>query len=81
MFTKKFDLFKKCLGTGATRRNVAREIITIESSLTRRADLGCPAALANLVSAVDEPVVASRYALFMFDVDFDDTTTSSIKAL
>ncbi|KAJ7929627.1 hypothetical protein B0H13DRAFT_1964126 [Mycena leptocephala] len=59
VFTKKFDLFKKCLGTGATRRNVAREIITIESSLTRRADLGCPAALAKLVSAVDEPVVAS----------------------
>lgn len=78
MFSKKFDLFKKCLGTGATRR----EIVSIESSLTRRADLGCPAALAKLVSAVDEPVVASRYALFMFDVDFDaDTTTSSIKAL
>ncbi|KAJ7673894.1 hypothetical protein DFH06DRAFT_1279635 [Mycena polygramma] len=54
LFTKNFDLFKKCLGTGSTRR---REIV--QSSLTRRADLGCPAAIANLVKAVDEPVVAS----------------------
>ncbi|KAF7368685.1 hypothetical protein MVEN_00193000 [Mycena venus] len=55
LFSKKFDLFKKCLGTGATRR----EVVALESSLTRRADLGCPAAIANLVKAVDEPVTAS----------------------
>ncbi|KAJ6551973.1 hypothetical protein B0H19DRAFT_1159539 [Mycena capillaripes] len=55
LFTKNFDLFKKCLGTGTTRR----EFVEIQSSLTRRADLGCPAAIANLVKAVDEPVAAS----------------------
>ncbi|KAJ7266371.1 hypothetical protein B0H12DRAFT_158847 [Mycena haematopus] len=58
LFSKQFDLFKKCLGSDATRREVTERQI-LESSLTRRADLGCPAAIANLVSAVDEPVPAS----------------------
>ncbi|KAJ6546622.1 hypothetical protein B0H10DRAFT_2447526 [Mycena sp. CBHHK59/15] len=58
LFTKKFDLFKKCLGSGATRRSepfTSREAL----SILRRADLGCPAAIANLVKAVDEAVPAS----------------------
>ncbi|KAK7052598.1 hypothetical protein R3P38DRAFT_3172892 [Favolaschia claudopus] len=57
LFTKKFDLFKKCLGTKTKRDDVV--FPRIESSLTRRADLGCPAAIANLVKAIDEPVAAS----------------------
>jgi hypothetical protein len=65
LFTKKFDLFKKCFGS-TTRRSVPRRFVQqLETSLTRRADLGCPAAIANLVKAVDEPVAASRYAFFL----------------
>ncbi|KAJ7474870.1 hypothetical protein FB451DRAFT_1246877 [Mycena latifolia] len=56
LFTKNFDLFKKCLGASTPTR---RDVFLIESSLTRRADLGCPAAIANLVKAVDEPVPAA----------------------
>ncbi|KAJ7719164.1 hypothetical protein B0H14DRAFT_3010221 [Mycena olivaceomarginata] len=46
LFTKKFDLFKKCFGS-TTRPSPAAPT------------LGCPAAIANLVKAVDEPVAAS----------------------
>ncbi|KAJ7150476.1 hypothetical protein C8R43DRAFT_494845 [Mycena crocata] len=56
LFTKKFDLFKKCIGASTPKR---RDIVILQSSLTRRADLGCPAFIANLVKAVDEPVSAS----------------------
>ncbi|KAJ7708197.1 hypothetical protein B0H17DRAFT_1031883 [Mycena rosella] len=56
LFTKNFDLFKKCLGASTPAR---RDIVMLESSLTRRADLGCPAAIANLFKAVDEAVPAA----------------------
>ncbi|KAJ7763199.1 hypothetical protein DFH07DRAFT_813099 [Mycena maculata] len=55
LFNKQFMLLNQCIGTGTPSR---REISVIESGLTRR-DLGCPAALAAVISALDAPVVAS----------------------
>ncbi|KAF8206074.1 hypothetical protein K438DRAFT_1963852 [Mycena galopus ATCC 62051] len=58
LFSKQFTLLNKCVGTSTSRRSLVERVV-LESSLTRRADLGCPAAIANLVSALDEPVAAS----------------------
>ncbi|KAJ6480354.1 hypothetical protein C8R45DRAFT_351910 [Mycena sanguinolenta] len=58
LFSKQFDLFQTCLGSGSSRREVSKRQV-LQSGLTRRADLGCPSALANLVSAVDQTVSAS----------------------
>ncbi|KAJ7143851.1 hypothetical protein C8R44DRAFT_759017 [Mycena epipterygia] len=62
LFSKKFDLFKKCLGASTTKREVQLVRSQIETSLTRRADLGCPAAIADLFKAVDEAIPAASIA-------------------
>ncbi|KAF7297644.1 hypothetical protein MKEN_01387500 [Mycena kentingensis (nom. inval.)] len=60
LFDKKFNLFNKCAGA-STRRDVDAFLIArrAETTLMRRVDLGCPAAIGNLVKAFDDPVVAS----------------------
>ncbi|KAJ7134152.1 hypothetical protein C8R46DRAFT_1362308 [Mycena filopes] len=55
IFNKDFELFKTCIGKGVSRRSAR----AIETKLTRRANLGCPAAIAKLVSAVNAPVNAN----------------------
>lgn len=65
LFSKKFDLFKKCLGASTTKREVQVVRSQIETSLTRRADLGCPAAIADLFKAVDEAIPAARCVFFL----------------
>ncbi|KAJ7058958.1 hypothetical protein C8F01DRAFT_284946 [Mycena amicta] len=60
LFSKKFDIFNKCAGA-STRRDVPLLLEERDEfeTLGRRADLGCPAFIANLVSAFSDAVPAA----------------------
>ncbi|KAJ7246984.1 hypothetical protein C8J57DRAFT_1359761 [Mycena rebaudengoi] len=61
LFSKKFELFKRCLG-GAARRDLIDAPFTSRSDMGmgafRRADLGCPAFITDLFKTVEEAVPA-----------------------
>ncbi|KAJ7438099.1 hypothetical protein B0H11DRAFT_2105656 [Mycena galericulata] len=59
LFNKQFTLLNKCVGASTPSRRDVVPVLALESSLTRRADLGCPAGIASLVQALNEPVAAS----------------------
>ncbi|KAK7049915.1 hypothetical protein VNI00_005345 [Paramarasmius palmivorus] len=62
LFTKKFDLFNKCLGSGTNaRRELPRTSISRRSPLRmQRRELTCPTfGAADIISAIDEDVPAA----------------------
>uniref|UniRef100_A0A0W0EY55 DUF7223 domain-containing protein n=1 Tax=Moniliophthora roreri TaxID=221103 RepID=A0A0W0EY55_MONRR len=60
LFTKKFDLFKKCLGT-STKREISQPRISRRRAPLRmlKRDLTCPTFATDIVSVVDEEVSAA----------------------